>query len=230
VYYEYKDPNYVAAAALLPATQTSLIQLKSDLAAARGTSTDPTLDFGDCSDAIGDALLMIQNAQSENNMTQYGSVTSLTNLTPNDDDRLGVVQQYCGDGLNANLNNPTLTTDLTTIASQRVALLTNLQKIDVATAQKKAVADLALAHKTLNTLFTEVNTVSLAPIAVLDVAHIGPSQSQAGGTRIGPGGGFRVELASYVDFTFGYAANLFRKVGEDHGAIFFSMSFRDLFR
>lgn len=230
VYYEYKDPNYAAAAALLPATQTSLMQLKNDLAIARSATTDTTLDFDDCSDAIGDALLMVNNAQSENNMTQYGSVTSLTNLTPNDDDRLGVVQQYCGDGLNAYLNNPTLTTDLTAIAAKRTTLLTDLKKVDVSTAQKKAVADLALAHKTLNTLFTEINIVSLAPVAVLDIARIGPAQSQSGGSRIGPGGGFRVELASYVDFTFGYAANIFRQPGEDHGAIFFSMNFRDLFR
>jgi hypothetical protein len=30
--------------------------------------------------------------------------------------------------------------------------------------------------------------------------------------------------------TLGYAANIFRQPGEDHGAIFFSMRFRDLFR
>jgi hypothetical protein len=32
------------------------------------------------------------------------------------------------------------------------------------------------------------------------------------------------------DHTLGYAANIFRQPGEDHGAIFFSMRFRDLFR
>jgi hypothetical protein len=227
VYYEYKDPNYLAAAALLPATQTSLTQLKTDLAAAHSTSTDTTLDFDDCSDAIGDALVMVNDAQLEKNMEQYGSVTSLTNLTPNDDDRLGTVQQYCGENLNANLNNSTLTTDL---ANQRTTLLTNLQKIDVPTAQKKAAADLSLARKTIKTLFTEINIVSLAPVAVLDIARIGPAQPQSGGTRVGPGGGIRLELASSVDFTLGCAANIFRQPGEDHGAIFFSMRFRDLFR
>ena len=30
--------------------------------------------------------------------------------------------------------------------------------------------------------------------------------------------------------TLGYAANIFRQPGKDHGAIFFSMRFRDLFR
>jgi hypothetical protein len=45
-----------------------------------------------------------------------------------------------------------------------------------------------------------------------------------------PGGGIRLELAGSVDFTLGYAANIFRQPGEDHGAIFFYMRFRDLFR
>jgi hypothetical protein len=230
VYYEYKDPNYAVAAALLPAIQTSLQQIKDHLDTARKASTDPTLDFDDCSDAIGDALQSIKDAQSKNNSGQYGNVTSLTDLTPNDDDLLGVVRQYCGDNLNASLNNQTLANDLTAIATQRTTLLTNLKKIDVADAQKKAAADLALAHKTLNTLFKEVNIVSIAPVAVLDIARLGPAQPQAGGTRLGPGGGFRVELASYVDFTLGYAANVLRQTGEAHGALFFSMGFRDLFR
>jgi hypothetical protein len=230
VYYEYKDTNYIAATALLPAIEISVTRLKADLATVRSGSTDPTLDFGDCSDAIGDALVMLNNAQSEKNMTQYGSVTSLTNLTPNDDDRLGTVQQYCGDNLNANLNNPILATDLAEVANQRTALLTNLQKIDVPGAEKKAAADLSLAHKILSTLFTEVNIVSPAPVVVLDTARIGPAQPQFGSTRIGPGGGVRLGLASSVDFTLGYAANIFREPGEDHGAVFFSMRFRDLFR
>jgi len=227
VYYEYKDPNYSAAASLLPAVLISLTQLKTDLTTARNAASNATLDFDDCSDAIGDATVMVSDALSEKNMTQYGSVTSLTNLTANDDDRLGTVQQYCGDNLNATLNSPALATDLTTIATQRTTLLTNLNKIDAPTAQKKAAADLSLARKTLNTLFTEINIVSLAPVAVLDITRVGSAQSV--GTRVGPGGGLRLELASYVDFTLGYAVNIFRQPGEDYGAIFFSMHFRNLF-
>ena len=33
-----------------------------------------------------------------------------------------------------------------------------------------------------------------------------------------------------LTLTLCYAANIFRQPGEDHGAIFFSMRFRDLFR
>ena len=112
----------------------------------------------------------------------------------------------------------------------RTTLLTSLQRIDIPAAQKKAAADLSLARKTLKTLFTEINIVSLAPVVILDTAHIGPAPPQYGGTRIGPGGGLRLEVASSVDFTLGYAANIFRQPGEDHGAIFFSMRFRNLFR
>jgi hypothetical protein len=122
-----------------------------------------------------------------------------TDTTLDDDDRLGTIQQYCGDNLNANMNDPILTTDLAKIANQRTTLLTNLQKINVPTAQKKAAADLSLSRKTLRTLFTDINIVSVAPVAVLDIVRIGPAQPQSGGTRIGPGAAFA--LSSSVPST-----------------------------
>jgi hypothetical protein len=81
----------------------------------------------------------------------------------------------------------------------------------------------------LNTLFKEVNVFSISPVAVLDVARIGPEQNSFGGWRYGPGGGVRLGLVSAVNFTVGYAWNLKQRQGEGPGAVFFSIGMRDLF-
>ena len=50
-----------------------------------------------------------------------------------------------------------------------------------------------------------------------------------GGTRYGPGGGIRLELASVAHFTLGYAWNVNGGPGEGRGNVFFTIGIRDLF-
>lgn len=88
---------------------------------------------------------------------------------------------------------------------------------------------MAFVHRTLETLIKEVNIYSISPVAVFDVAHIGPATGGLGGTRYGPGGGIRFWLVSTFNFTLGYAWNPQHRPGEGPGAIFFSLETRDLF-
>jgi hypothetical protein len=88
---------------------------------------------------------------------------------------------------------------------------------------------MAFVKQALHTLFKDVNLTSVSPVSIFDVAKIGPTSSTVDGTRYGPGGGVRLELASIVNFTAGYARNVNARPGEGSGAIFFSIGVRDLF-
>jgi hypothetical protein len=102
-------------------------------------------------------------------------------------------------------------------------------QIDQAKAEKKANDDMAFTRRSLNTLFKDVNIYSISPVFVFDVARIGPRSGSIGGTRYGPGGGIRLELATTAHFTLGYAVNVNRGPGEGRGNLFFAIGIRDLF-
>src|SRR5207244_1719708 len=86
-------------------------------------------------------------------------------------------------------------------------------------AKIKAAADTAFVRRTIKTLMTDMNVFSISPVVVLDVARIGPALTGMG-MRYGPGGGIRLSVASYVNFTLGYAWNVGRRTGEGPGALF----------
>ena len=108
-------------------------------------------------------------------------------------------------------------------------MLQDFNAIDQQAAKKKSAGEIAFVNRTLNTLFKQCDIYSIGPIGVLDAAAIGPQRRSLGGSRIGPGGGVRVELASSATFTLGYAWNVDHKPGEGDGALFFSIGVRDLF-
>jgi hypothetical protein len=83
--------------------------------------------------------------------------------------------------------------------------------------------------RTVHALVYELNLVSVSPVVMFDVAHIGPASSRLG-TRYGIGGGIRLSLANSLDFTAGYLASPHRLAGEPPGAFFFSMQFKDVFQ
>jgi hypothetical protein len=99
--------------------------------------------------------------------------------------------------------------------------------IDQVAASKQAESEMSYVKRTLNSILYEMNFLSLGPMVMFDVAHMGPAGSKLG-TRYGIGGGLRFTLVSHVDFTLGYAANPKRITGERPGAFFFSMRFKDL--
>jgi hypothetical protein len=127
------------------------------------------------------------------------------------------------------LNDPGIGTAATAVENVGAAILADFNSIDQKSAQQKATADIAFVSRTLKTLFNDLNIFSISPVAILDVASIGPTSNTFGGTRIGPGGGIRFELASSVNFTLGYARNLNHHPGEGTGALFFSINTRDIF-
>jgi len=83
----------------------------------------------------------------------------------------------------------------------------------------------------MKTVVNEVNFVSISPIAIFDVARIGPQVSEAGGGfRYGVGGGLRFTLVDTIRLDAGYAVNPHPKPWEGRGAAFFSLEIVSLFR
>jgi len=140
---------------------------------------------------------------------------------------LNSVLQHCLVKLNGGLNDAAIRDaggPLDDISKQVAASLPAL----LPAAQTKAADAVKFARGTIHTVIDDLNIISIAPVGVLDWAEIGPSGNGIRGSRLGPGGGIRVELASYVNFTVGYAFNINCQPGEGKGAVFFSLGIRDI--
>ena len=106
-----------------------------------------------------------------------------------------------------------------------------LGRLDKNAAEAKAKRDMAFISRTVHTLVDEMNFASISPVAIFDVARIGPQSSDAGGGfRYGVGGGVRFTLLDVIRLTCGYAFNPNPKPWEGRGAAFFSMEIVSLFR
>jgi len=106
-----------------------------------------------------------------------------------------------------------------------------LSKVDKSAAEKKANRDMVFIDQTVNSLVDEMNFFSISPIAILDMAKIGPQQALAGGgLRYGVGGGLRFTLLDTIRVDAGYAVNPNPKPWEGRGAAFFSLIVVSLFR
>lgn len=226
-YYSSKDPHYQNVVSQLPAAQTALTDLKTVVSNAQAARPDQFPDlFKACTRAVNLGLRRMDQAISPTAGDQFSSILSV--LDP-DDSELLKVTSACQRDLNGALQDETLRTATTRFETMRKALTDDFSQIDQAKAQKKASADMAFTRRSLNTLFNDVNIYSISPVFVFDVARIGPRNGSIGGTRYGPGGGIRLELATTAHFTLGYAVNVKRGPGEGRGNLFFAIGIRDLF-
>jgi hypothetical protein len=149
-------------------------------------------------------------------------------LTVNEtEDRLNKARSACLDTLNRELNDSTVAAAGEALEKIHVEMEREFSLIDQASALKQAESEMAYIKRTLNTILFELNFLSLGPVMMFDVAHLGPANARLG-TRYGIGGGLRFTLVSHVDFTIGYVANPKRVANERPGAFFFSMRFKDL--
>jgi hypothetical protein len=226
-YYTWKDPNFGVAISRLASLKPLLDALQKAVDAAQAAHPNQLPDaFADCTGSIGMAAFYVGDALAAKSDAQYGDLLRL--LQPGDPLNPSV-QDSCVGELNQSLGDPGIKTAAAAFDVERTVILNDFNRIDQKAAAQKAANDIAFVNRTLNTLFKDLNIFSVSPVAVFDTAWIGPAKGALGGNRIGPGGGIRLELASYVNFTFGYAWNVNRQPGEGKGALFFSMGVRDLF-
>jgi hypothetical protein len=228
-YYATKDPHYQALVAFLPALQSALADLKQAVTktqASRPGQLQP--EFKSCTSAVNMAALRAKNAAAQKSLKQYGNILALLSAD-NTEDRLNKVQLACAVQLNGDINDSGVGDSAAIVDEIRKQMEERYSQIDQEEARKKAAADMVFIRRTLQTLFNDLNIYSISPVAVMDVAYIGPSTNKLGGTRFGPGAGIRFELASSINFTVGYAWNVNSRPGEGHGAVFFGLAIRDLF-
>jgi hypothetical protein len=226
-YYSWKDPHFAVALSKLPNLKQLLETLQSAVNTAQVAHPGQLQDqFADCTTSIATAAFDVNNALATKSSAQYGDLSA---LLPIDSDDLKSVQDACVGEVNQQLNDPGIQTAAAAVDTARTSLLTEFNAINQKLAARKAASDIAFVARTLDTLFKDLNIFSVSPVAVFDTAWIGPAKGVLGGNRIGPGGGIRLELASCVNFTLGYAWNVNRRPGEGNGALFFSIGVRDLF-
>jgi hypothetical protein len=229
-FYAMKDPSYSKIVAELPAILSTLQSLGSLVADAQAAHTGQgEAPFKACGSAIRIAASRARSAAASSGAQQYDRMVNLLAISgPQGEDRLTKVIGSCNLDLNSALGPPKAL-NLTAMIAEQSVIEADFRAINNKAAKAKADADMLIVHRTLDTLFKEVNLISLSPVFVFDIAKIGPTGSLIDGTRYGPGGGLRLELASAVNFTVGYARNVNSGPGEGRGAIFLTMSVRDLF-
>jgi len=224
--YAAKDLHFQRVTTRLDELQSSLDKLQALVSAAQLSAPEA---FGQqlkvCVSAINTAKRRAQAAVQSKGAAQYGDVSTL--LTVNEtEDRLNKVHSACLQGLNS-LQDVQITAAAESLEEIHSEMETEFALIDQSVASKQAESEMSYVKRTLNSILYEMNFLSLGPMLMFDVAHMGPAGSKLG-TRYGIGGGLRFTLVSHVDFTVGYAANPKRITGEAPGAFFFSMRFKDL--
>jgi hypothetical protein len=237
LHYATKDHHYLNLAAKLPDIKAALETLGAAVAAQEAVKDE----FKACTAAIKIAIFRAKTAASSKSAKQYADVAALLSVSAaQGEDRLTKVIDACVPSLNGKNSgiaepyrsleeNPSVREAGANVNDIRQNMEGEFQKIDQRQAANKAKADMAFTRRTLSTLFNDVNIYSVSPVFVFDLARIGTEKAGIGGVRYGPGAGLRLELASTVHFTAGYAWNTRPGLGEGHGAVFFSLGVRDLF-
>ena len=92
----------------------------------------------------------------------------------------------------------------------------------------RAKRDLERPREVISTLRHETNRYSISVVGIADAARLWPDPY---GTRYALGGGGRFSLVN-VNFTLGYAVNPQPRpeLGQGRGALFFTITYTNLFR
>jgi hypothetical protein len=227
--YAAKDSHFKLLAGQIGEVQTALANLQTAVNTAQASRPGQfAQQFKVCTSAINTAKRRAQAAAEANGAAQYGdSVTLLKVSESEDEDRLNKVRIACFDGLNRQIDDNAVAAASATLEQIHSDMEREFSLIDQPAASKQAESEMGYVKRTLNTILYELNFLSLGPVVMFDVAHLGPAESRLG-TRYGIGAGLRFTLVSHVNFTIGYVANPKRIASEHPGAFFFSMRFKDL--
>jgi hypothetical protein len=222
--YAARDSHFKSVAGRLGELQDALDDLLGVVSAAQPPQ-QLGQQFKACTNAINTAKRRAEAAAQSKGAAQYGNISTL--LTVNEtEDRLNKVRVACLENL-SQLVDTTIAASAERVEQIHAEMEKGFALIDQNSAAQQAQSEMSYVKRALDSILYEMNLLSLGPIVMFDVAHLGPAGSKLG-TRYGIGAGLRFTLVSHVDFTMGYAANPKRIAGERPGAFFFSMRFKDL--
>jgi hypothetical protein len=232
VTYLAKDPSFTKAAAHVSEIRDALTRLQDTVKEAENAHPGQfTQEFRQCQSAVTRASQRAKSAAEAKPADAYGNVAALLKSDPTgDENRLQKVDVACVASLNGQLADPTIAAEGTRLRSVAAAMQVEFDQISQKLAAYQAEQEMGSVRNTLETLLNEVNLFSISPVAVFDVANIGPADRRFGGTRYGLGAGLRFALVSAASFTIGYAWNIHPHSAEGRGALFFAIGFRDFFQ
>jgi hypothetical protein len=222
-----KDTHYKGTRAKLPELQTALGELLSTVQALQQPGQFET-DFKACIRAIKRAAGRADDAAKD--QEDVGSLRDLLSPSVDVDENRLVKSAAATKQLLTDLGTPAgLAQKLAIVEEIHSKMETEFGAIDQVRAAAEAKAIMNPSRRMLDTLFKDINILAISPVFVFDIAKLSPRSNTFGGTRYGPGGGLRFEIATIAHFTAGYARNSKRQPGEAKGSFFFSIGLRDLF-
>ena len=232
VTYLAKDPHFSTSLSHLPEVQVLLDRLQTTVLAGEAANHGQFLEeFRSCKSALARAKQRAASAAKSKPPEAYGLIAALlTSASSGDENRLRKVDETCVTTLNGKIADATLEAEGSRLAATTAVMQREFNQIDQTKAADQASEEMHYAKTTLHTLLNDTNLLALSPIGIFDFAHIGPASRGLGGKRFGVGAGLRFTLVSTVEFGSGYAWTVNRRAGEDRGAFFVEMRFRDIFQ
>jgi hypothetical protein len=230
VYWLSKDKNVPNVLSLAPPLNNAVHELSKSFDGVQDSVPDELADrFDDCDFQVtilaeGFVEIIESNANQSKRFIQMKSLLA--------EDDAGSINHLiaCVTDLRS-LFGPNADSRINTLKSAQEPARDALAKLDKAAADMKASRDMAFVDQTVNTLLDQMNYIAISPIAIFDVARIGPQTSDAGGGfRYGIGGGVRFTVLDTIRLDAGYAVNPDPKPWEGRGAAFFSLEVISLFR
>ena len=215
---EASDRHFLNARDKVKDVIPALAKLKTAVVAAQKKFPSQFAElFKACTSAIARAE---QRAEGALESTDLGGVAALLS---SDEDRLNKVSLACTKGLNSEIRDPAISADGEALSRIHAVMESEFSKIDRAASSRQARTEMASVKQTLDSLFYDLNILSISPVFIFDAAHI-DAASPGMATRYGVGGGLRINLVNSVDLTLAYVANPRRVAGESAGA--FTLTFR----
>jgi hypothetical protein len=213
------DPAHAEIVAKLPALRLALTAMKTRLSTLLPTLSAPLAAAAGACDAQIDVLIeLVANAKYLGFLIEESS--------DEDDVTLPAVLHACVDQLSVKVGDSELTAAGQEIATSLEFTRQRIARVDVEKARERAVRDMRFPRHVVQSVFEELNAVSIGPLLILDAARIGQREPLAGRTtRFGLGGGVRLSVASAFHVMAGYVWNPDRREDERRGAGFARVEF-----
>jgi hypothetical protein len=218
-YYRGKDPAQKLAVDEAKVVVETLDRLLARLEQIKAGVPPAVMDrFSTCLDAVDTA----QGNMMHLTETGYGPIAN--SIVPD-------LLRDCRDSLGADVQDAMADAEYLRLSTSAAVVKKMLSQIDENTIAEKTEEDLGFAFRALDTIVHEVNGLSVGPVFMFDVAHIGPQVNASGGdVRYGIGGGVRLSVMNVVNIDVAYVKNPSPREWEEPGAFFLSLDFVDLFR
>lgn len=162
---------------------------------------------------------------------QSAELFSLVNSMVDPGRELAKASAACMDDLNGPLKNPEIDVRGEALRQCVGGIKKDFDAVDIAGYEAVAKRRAKPIRRVVDTILYDLNLYAVSPVLIFDVARIGPYRPDtAGGVRYAVGGGIRFSLVSAANLTLGYAFNPDRRPFEGRGALFVSLTIRDLFQ